>query len=257
MKAIWQLVDSIIIPILTYASESWMPTKKEKAKLQMILNDAIKTIPYLPNGTPTTILLNETGLIPVEYTITKKQILQTKRIDEMKSDANKSTWRKMIDEKAEDLHIKDVMTVTKKNPLKVLIQKEIEAKINEQIDNEAELKTKVKHWRERRQTTKIGVRPEYMDKLNRKQCNAIMKARASMIKVKSNYKKGNETNLNCRFCKKDKETQEHILQNCPEMAKIVGKCEYENIFRDDVKTLREQNPELPSMSSSTRSEPPG
>ena len=153
--------------------------------------------------------------------------------------ANKSTWRKMIDEKAEDLHIKDVMTVTKKNPLKALIQKEIEAKINEQIDNEAELKTKVKHWRERRQTTKIGVRPEYMDKLNRKQCNAIIKARASMIKAKSNYKKGNETNLNCRFCKKDKETQEHILQNCPEMAKTVGKCEYENIMRDDVKTLRE------------------
>ena len=76
MKAIWQLVDSIIIPILTYASESWMPTKKEKAKLQTILNDAIKTILYLPNGTPTTILLNETGFIPVEYTITKKQILQ-------------------------------------------------------------------------------------------------------------------------------------------------------------------------------------
>ena len=32
--------------------------------------------------------------------------------------ANKSTWRKMIDKKAEDLHIKDVMTVTKKKPSK-------------------------------------------------------------------------------------------------------------------------------------------
>ena len=100
-----------------------MPTKEEKAKLQTILNDAIKTILYLPNGTPTTILLNETFHIPVEYIITKKQILQAKRIDEMKSDsllkdatiANKSTWRKMIDEKAEDLHIKDVMTITTKN----------------------------------------------------------------------------------------------------------------------------------------------
>ena len=122
MKAIWQLVDSIIIPILTYACESWMRTKEEKPKLQTIRNDAIKTILYLPNGTPTTILLNETGHIPVEYTITKKQILQAKRIDEMKSDslikdatiASKSTWRKMIDKKVEDLHIKDVMTVTKK-----------------------------------------------------------------------------------------------------------------------------------------------
>ena len=59
----------------------------------------------------------------------------------------------MIDKKAEDLHINDVMTVTKKTPLKAIIQKEIEAKINEQIDNEAELKTKEKHWRKRRQTT--------------------------------------------------------------------------------------------------------
>ena len=173
MKAIWQLVDSIIKPKLTYACESWMPTKEEKAKLQTILNDAIKTILYLHNGTPTTILLNETGHIPVECIITKRQILQAKRIDEMKRDsliedakiANKSTWRKMIDEKAEDLHIKDVMAVSK-NPLKALIQKEIEAKITEQIDNEAEMKTKVKHWRERRQTTKIVVTPEYMDKLN-------------------------------------------------------------------------------------------
>ena len=103
-----------------------MPTKEEKAKLQAILNDKIKTILYLPNGTPIMILLNETGHIPVEYTITKKQILQAKRTDEKKSDslikdaiiANKSTWRKMIDEKAEDLHIKDVMTVTKKKPSK-------------------------------------------------------------------------------------------------------------------------------------------
>ena len=39
-------------------------------------------------------------------------------------------------------------------------------KITQQIDNEWDTKTKVKHWRERRQTTKIGVRPEYVDKLN-------------------------------------------------------------------------------------------
>ena len=86
--------------------------------------------------------------------------------------------------------------------------------------------------------------------------------------IKLQKRKWNQSELQI-LQKKNKETQEHILQNCPEMAKIVGKCEYENIFRDDVKTLREladfiikveeklQKPELPSMSSSTRSEPPG
>ena len=55
------------------------------------------------------------------------------------------------------------------------------------------------------------------------------------------------------------------------MTKTLGKCDYKTIFWDDVKTLREladfinkvlvegklQNPELPGMSSSIRSEPPG
>ena len=90
-----------------------------------------------------------------------------------------------------------------------------------------------------------------------------------MIKVKSNYKKRKWNQSQLQILQKVIETQEHILQNCPEMAKTIGKCDYENIFRDDVKTLREladfiikvegklQNPELPSMSSSIRSVPPG
>ena len=46
------------------------------------------------------------------------------------------------------------MGITKKKTLKTLIQKEIEAKINENIENEAEAKTKVKHWRVRREDAK-------------------------------------------------------------------------------------------------------
>ena len=115
MKAIWQLVDSIIIPILTYACDSCTPTKEDKAKLQTVLNEANKKH---PNNDPPE---RDWPYIPVEYIITKKQILLAKRIDEMKSDSlikdatitNKSTWRKMIDERAEDLHIKDGMATTK------------------------------------------------------------------------------------------------------------------------------------------------
>ena len=65
------------------------------------------------------------------------------------------------------------MGITKKNTLKTLIQKEIEAKINVNLENEADAKTKVKHWRVRRQNAKVGIRPKYMDQLTRKQCNAI------------------------------------------------------------------------------------
>ena len=39
------------------------------------------------------------------------------------------------------------------------------------------------------------------------------------------------------------ETQVNILQECPEIRNAVGKCNYESIFKDDVKLLKE-NAEL-------------
>ena len=197
--------------------------KRKKIKLQTIFNDAIKTILYLPKDIPTTIILSETGNLPAEHIIIKKQLLQAKRIDEVKDEAlikdatkqDQSSWRNVIDEIADECHMKEIMGITKKNTLKTLIQKGIEAKVNRNIENEAETKTKVKHWRVRRQNAKVGTRPKYMDQLTRKQCNIILKTRASMITVKANYKKGNDNNIDCRFCRMEPETQVHILQECP------------------------------------------
>ena len=63
MHSIWQMADAIIIPIMTYSCEGW-DINKEKNKLQTIFNEALKTILYLPKGTPTTIK-SETGNIPI------------------------------------------------------------------------------------------------------------------------------------------------------------------------------------------------
>ena len=106
----------------------------------------MKTILYLPQGTPTTILLNETGNLPIEYMIKKKQILQAKRIDEMKEeslikDATKTTnsiWKEKVEKTAEELQLKDIVSITNKNSLKRLIQDEISTKILDDIENESQ-----------------------------------------------------------------------------------------------------------------------
>ena len=121
MRPVWQMVKTTIIPILTYACESWKLTKEVKGKLQTIFNDAIKTILYLLKCTPTTIILRETGNLPMEHIIIKKQLLQAKRIDEMKDEApiidatkqDQSSWRNMIDEIAVEYHVKEIMGITK------------------------------------------------------------------------------------------------------------------------------------------------
>ena len=52
MEAVWQLVYSIIIPILTYGAEGWDPTKTELQQLQTIMNKALKPCCSYPNKPP-------------------------------------------------------------------------------------------------------------------------------------------------------------------------------------------------------------
>ena len=119
MKAVWQMVDAIIIPIMTYACEGWTLNKEEQKKLQSIFNEALKTILYLSNGTPTTIILNETGNYAIEYIIKKKQVSRAKRIDSLQNEplikdvtsSKNNAWRKEINKIAQELNVKDQMAV--------------------------------------------------------------------------------------------------------------------------------------------------
>ena len=79
MAAIWELVETIIIPIITYGSESWEPKKKEMTQIEAIFNKTLKTILQLPDQTPTATLLAETGFIPIELVV-KKKIMHANRV---------------------------------------------------------------------------------------------------------------------------------------------------------------------------------
>ena len=195
MKAIWQLVHATIIPILTYAAEGWNYTKDEIEKTQTIFNEALKTILFLPQGTPTTILLNETGHPAIEDIIKKKIIMQSHRLINMKKNTNKkmtqhenSTWMERTNGILEEFKVKDQIAKCSKNEMKNSINKQI-MKMTRKRTQEAENKTKTKHWWENIETRSINKRPEYLEKLNRKECNAIIKTRTSMPPVKMNKKK--------------------------------------------------------------------
>ena len=60
----------------------------------------------------------------MDYIIKKKQILQAKRIEEMKEESlikdatktNQSIWRKIINKTIEKLHLKEGMPIVSKTP---------------------------------------------------------------------------------------------------------------------------------------------
>ena len=106
-------------------------------------------------------------------------------------------------------------------------------------DKSYEGKSKMQYFIEGKETWQPNKRASYMNMLTRKQTSLIFKARTRMMKVKSNYKNGH-TNLKCRMCKNEEETQAHILENCPSMhPDDTLKVTKPELFSSDTGTLRE------------------
>ena len=74
----------------------------------------------------------------------------------------------------------------------------------------------------------------YNENLNRKECSNIFNTRARMIQIKGNY-----TNMTCRWCNEDEETQIHIstAQNLNSSQTTSMKCTT-IYYRDDNESTR-------------------
>ncbi len=248
MRAIWELVETSIIPIITYGSEGWKMTKEDICQIQSIFNGALKEILQLPQGTPTTILLTETGFLPIEMIIKKKKLNQHNRIQDKPAgklirrvtENPNSLWTEEIAKLCEEYEIDKTEFPMKKEPLNQLINNKNINNTTDKINEESTQKSKIEHWIKRKDNIKPGVRPEYMNRLGRKQCSAIIRVRSSMMVTKTNMP-GKFNDKNCRMCKRDvQETQEHILQQCEEISKITQQIQnYEDIFKEeDIENLK-------------------
>ena len=218
MKVIWQCIEATIIPILTYGWESWDPTKKEEEQIQKMFNTALEMTMSLPQGTPTTVLLKKTGFITVKHEINLKRIMQARRVEEKTGRSiikdimtENSIWMKKTMEIMEQYHLQWWHLKLKKDALKKIVKQITQEKWEEEIRTIQEKKSKIKHWSKLTLTTSIR-RLWYTEKLTRKESKAILRARASMMNVRTNHKNGQE-NHKCRFYNETEETQEHVIQD--------------------------------------------
>ena len=245
MAAIWELVETIIIPIITYGSESWEPKKKEIAQIETIFNKALKTILQLPDQTPTAILLAETGFLTIEMNVNKKKIMHANRVLTKEEPGliqqltqGNSIWREGIRKLQEDYSITDETLQGNKETLKKIVYSENRSKFEKYIIKEAEEKSKVKHWLEMREGEIPQRRANYLKTMTRKQCTSIIKVRTRMVPVKANYGDRYQDKI-CRLCQEEEETQKHVLSEC-RITKIEARhFEYTKYFtEDEEKTLK-------------------
>ena len=241
MSTIWKLLDTCIIPIITYGAEAWTTTKAEENALHKILDNIIKRIMKTPTTTPSELTTSETGIWDIETQVMRTQIMYYHKIVNTRpkeSTLYKVTtdpdnpWKKKITNTLMKINITETEFLEKKKTKKTIAtQKLNEYQINK-IYKAADNKSKVMDyvWNKTRET--ICKKPTYMNNITRRECTNIFAVRSRMLKVKGNYK-NKYTDKTCRWCKDNMETQEHILKQCAEFKHITQNITYETYFDDD------------------------
>ena len=219
MASVWKLVETCIIPIITYSSEVWTPTKRETEILNRILDNIIKRILMTPQSTPREVLYIETNLMDIETIIDKRKINMFYRtnhtknkITEMLHQTNKKTkWMEDMENVIKKYKINKINLLRMKpGKAKNYIRKSVHKVFRNKLFANINGKNKVEHTINRY----IGQeKSNYTNVLDRRTTSILFKARTRMLDVKANYKNKYKDQI-CRLCKKENETQIHVLTQC-------------------------------------------
>ena len=248
MATIWKLIESCIVPIITYGAEARIASKEEEDKLQTILNKILKRTIKVPISTPNDALTIETGIPDIKTLTDIAHINNYNRIQQMDDDSNtkeivinSKRWNKEIERIKESYQINNTQEAISKgkNRKKEQQKNMMYEKLKENIENRNKGKTKMEWLMTGKSKWKPGTRANYLNELTRKQCKIIFETRTRMIKVKGNYK-NKEENTKCGLCNTKEETQEHILEECVMLIeKEQDKITKKEIFCENTQSLIE------------------
>ena len=74
MEVMWKLLETCIMPIITYGGEAWEIKKQDYKKINSMFENIIRRILKVPQGTPREALYLETGLLSPEIVIKKPDL---------------------------------------------------------------------------------------------------------------------------------------------------------------------------------------
>ena len=246
MEVIWKLVETCIIPIITYGGETWDLNKGETQTANRILDSILKRLLLVPTSTPREVLYHETGIMDIQHIIMKNRINMHHRlevtknelINEMLKMTTDKAWIKKTEEAERDMNMEYITYMSKKDAKKQ-VQENIYNKFKETLHEQGANKSKVQFLIEGATGINREGRPTYMQKFTRYEASTIFKARTRMIDVKNNYR-GKYQDLMCRICKEENETQIHVFEECKALHKDTNtKVTREMIFSNDVNILEQ------------------
>ena len=246
MEVVWKLVETCIIPIITYGGETWDMTKKDTISANRILDNIIKRLLMVPTTTPRETLYEELKILDIEHTVIKNRINMLHRLENTKNNMinkimsikNEKSWTEKTKKIMEGKKIKDISHMTK-GQAKKEITKRIEISMEETIQKGRETKSKVQFLIDNKKPIWTKKRATYLGTMTRYDTSIIFKARTRMLDIKNNFR-GKYRDLKCRACGEEDETQEHVLGRCRGIHREdKTRVENEEIFSEDITELKD------------------
>ena len=85
-----------------------------------------------------------------------------------------------------------------------------------------------------------------MTHLRRDECTSIFAVRSRMIRTKTNYTQQHTNNI-CRWCDAPKETQQHIIEECPQFKNLTQNLTINKIMGTNNDTLQTEAQQIKAI----------
>ena len=243
------LYNSIIKSTFLYAGETWTNvTKTQYNKLEQIQAKTLKTIFGFEKSTPNIGLLNELGILPIEFQLKKMRLMLLHKINnlpnsrlikqvfnEQKRIGFPRCWWEEVKQDLVWLNLPtsaDIITKSSKSMWGKEIDKRLINKFNEKLND---LRNKLSCNNKLKYLTLFTGKPKSY--LNGKQSRDILRSKLCMQRTRNNFK-GKFKNITCRVCEIAPESYEHIIKNHAKRSKV------DDIYSDDYECLGKYTNEI-------------
>ena len=238
------LYNSIYLASLLYNSQSWSCLKrKDINKLQGNQLSFLKRLLHSPKCTPTSILLGETGILPIEYEINSRKLVFLQHIlkldptdpvktcyyEQLKYE-HENNWANEINKIRRDIQLEsddENIQMMSKTSWKEKVKEAIKRSAIEKLNSDCQRLKKVKQ-----QYKEITVK-DYLLKLNTGEARIVFAYRSGTLNIKTHRAYSYDDKL-CRQCGEQEESVNHIVNQC----KAVKDCHKVDIETEDINTLQ-------------------
>ena len=217
---------SLLLSTLLSNSEAWYNlTKKDIENLEKVDEALLRKIFSAQCTTPLEVLYLETGNIPIRFILMSRRLnflhyilnqnedsLLRSVFDAQVDNPIRGDWVKQIELDIRDIGLFltfDQIKIMSKEMFKKIVKEKVKKKSFEYLTKIQATHSKAKNivYRELSLQTYLGSKSS----LTIREKSLIFAARARMLDVKANFKIG-KTDLRCRKCLVDEETQKHLLK---------------------------------------------